>query len=59
MTCDEVEDRLNLSHQTCSARITELLQQSRLYVKLHDGIQVRRKTRSGRNARVYIRGMGD
>lgn len=47
-TCDEVERLLGLSHQTASARIRELTQLGRL----RDSGE-RRKTRTGRNARVY------
>ncbi|MCA1379516.1 MarR family transcriptional regulator [Bradyrhizobium sp. BRP05] len=47
-TCDEVEVRCNLTHQTASARIRELVLQGKL-VDTGD----RRKTRSGRKARVY------
>jgi hypothetical protein len=49
-TCDEVEQALEGRHQTISARIREL-------VLMHFIIdsKVRRLTRSGRLARVYIR----
>lgn len=49
-TCEEVEKRTKLSHQTVSARITELVKE----LKIKDS-GIRRKTKSGRNARVYIR----
>lgn len=49
MTCDELEQVLNLRHQTCSARCSELKR---------DGIVVtngqRRKTRTGCNAAVLF-----
>lgn len=48
LTCDEVEQRTGLSHQTASARIRELLESDSLY---HHGT---RSTRSGRKARVYF-----
>ncbi len=51
MTCDEVEDRTGLSHQTASARVNEL---SRLGLLIDTG--ERRKTRSGRNAKVWRAG---
>lgn len=47
-TCDEAEEKLGLAHQSCSARIRELVLDGRL-VDTGD----RRMTRSGRNARVY------
>lgn len=46
-TCDELEQRLGLSHQTCSASVNNLM---------NDGLIVAdgyRKTRSGRSARVW------
>lgn len=49
-TCDEVERFLGLKHQTASARIAELHHKFRRIV---DSGQ-RRKTRSGRNAAVYV-----
>ncbi len=48
LTCDEVEQRTGLSHQTASARIRELTESEKLY---HHG---ERPTRSGRKARVYF-----
>ena len=53
MTCDEVEQWLELSHQTASARITELLKSGEICVKTIGGIAMRQLTRSGRSARVY------
>jgi DNA-binding transcriptional ArsR family regulator len=47
-TCEELEDALDLRHQTVSARLTEL----RLMGKVR--IIGTRKTRSGRDARVYV-----
>lgn len=49
VTCDEVEARLNLRHQTASARINELVRKG----KIVDAGK-RRKTRSGRAATVWI-----
>lgn len=48
LTCDEIEQCLNLSHQTASARITELKQKG--YI-VQSGI---RPTRTGRSAAVYV-----
>ncbi|HCU25405.1 MAG TPA: hypothetical protein DF383_10320 [Deltaproteobacteria bacterium] len=47
-TCDEAEQKLNLSHQCCSARIRELYQDG-----LIEDSGERRKTRSGRKAIVW------
>lgn len=47
-TSDEVEVALNMIHQTASARIRELVLMERLYATGE-----KRKTRQGRNARVY------
>jgi hypothetical protein len=47
MTCDELERHLGLSHQSCSARCSELLADGSVY---RDG---KRKTRSGCNAAVF------
>jgi len=48
-TCDEVEEVLDMRHQTASARVNELM---KLTVIVDSG--QRRKTRSGRNASVWI-----
>ena len=48
-TCDEVERFSGLSHQTCSARINELVRSGHL---VDSGR--RRKTRGGRNAAVWV-----
>ena len=48
LTCEELEDELEMAHQSCSARITELKR---------DGLIAeigRRQNRSGRYAAVYI-----
>lgn len=47
-TCDEVEERLGMRHQTCSARVCEL----RRMGMIRDSGRIR-KTRSGRNAVVW------
>lgn len=47
-TCDECEVALGLSHQTCSAAFTKLVDSEQVFVTA-----MRRKTRSGRSARVY------
>jgi hypothetical protein len=59
-TCDEIEVHLALSHQTASARIRELYLGGHIdYRRNADGTLVKRKTRSGRNAQVYVvRGYG-
>ena len=49
VTCDAIEEATRMSHQTCSARITELVIEG----KIRDTGE-RRKTRSGRTARVYV-----
>lgn len=49
LTCDEVEERLAMRHQTASARIRELAQSGQL---LDSGTT--RPTRSGRAAVVYV-----
>ena len=54
MTCDEVENLMDGRHQTISARIRELSQMN----MIRDSGKVR-KTRSGRNARVYVRAERD
>jgi hypothetical protein len=49
LTCDEIEAILGGRHQTISARVRELV----MFGKIRDS-QVRRATRSGRSARVYL-----
>ena len=51
LTCDELERVLNLSHQTCSARVNTLWRKGILCKA-----GVTRKTRSGRAAQVYVLG---
>jgi hypothetical protein len=47
-TCDEVEQWLDMSHQTASARVHELMHRKCI---VSNG---KRKTRSGRNAVVWV-----
>lgn len=49
-TCDEAETVLGLSHQTCSARITDLLAEGKIRFAAE-----KRPTRTGRAARVYFK----
>jgi hypothetical protein len=53
-TCDEIENLCGLTHQTCSARVTELLKDKKIHYT-----DETRKTRSGRAARVYYWGYKD
>jgi len=48
-TCDQAEEALDMKHQTCSARIRELV----LKEKILDA-DCKRPTRSGRKATVYV-----
>jgi hypothetical protein len=48
-TCDELEIRHGLTHQTCSASVNWLMKHGQI---IADGI---RKTRSGRSARVWTK----
>lgn len=48
-TCDEAETILGLRHQNVSARFWELERMGKI-----KKIELRRKTRSGRSARVYV-----
>jgi hypothetical protein len=54
VTCDETEAALDLTHQTCSARIYELRHRARII----DGGE-RRVTRSGRKAVVWVAAEGN
>jgi len=57
LTCDECEVILGLKHQTCSARINDLSTSqppSIVNVTLEDGSKLKRKTRSGRKAFVWV-----
>ena len=56
LTCDQVETILGMKHQTASARIRDLASCEPPFIKVRlgeDGKPLRRKTRSGRTARVY------
>lgn len=48
-TCDEIEVELGMSHQTASARMTDLADDEHI-----ERTTVRRKTRSGRPAGVCV-----
>mgnify|MGYP001571695515 CR=1 FL=1 len=48
-TTDELEVELNLTHQSCSARVNELQE-----MKLIERRGARRKTRAGRSAFIYV-----
>ncbi len=57
LTCDEAERLLALSHQTCSARFRELSSCQPPLIKKAvnpDGTLIKRPTRSGRKAQVFI-----
>lgn len=54
MTCDEIEEHMGLSHQTASARCSELLESKRIKRQEKDGKRVTRKTRSGSSAAVLV-----
>ena len=53
--CDELEEELQMKHQTCSARMRELAQQGHITNKLDAaGKEMKRNTRSGRGAFVFV-----
>ena len=57
VTCEEAEGILNLSHQTCSARFSDLKScepPEIIKCRLPDGSYLKRTNRSGRSAFVYI-----
>lgn len=57
MTCDECEACLSMAHQTCSARFRDLATcepPSIIKCQLPDGSYLKRKTRSGRSAFVWV-----
>ena len=57
LTCDEAEQILGLAHQTCSARFRDLSScEPPMLIKCQqpDGSYLKRKTRSGRSAFVWI-----
>lgn len=49
-TCDELEVALGMSHQTCSARVHELMKSAHIETR-----GLKRATRSGRKAWVWFR----
>lgn len=53
-TCDELEVATGISHQTCSARCSELLAIQWIYRKPLRNSYERRKTRTGRYAAVLV-----
>ncbi len=58
LTCEEAELTLGLTHQTCSARFSDLKScepPEIIKCRLPDGTAVKRKNRSGRTAFVYVR----
>ena len=56
LTCDEVEQRINLKHQTASARLNEMVEMGHATFRVNQETNkpFTRKTRSGRNARIYF-----
>lgn len=48
-TSDEIETELDMRHQTASARVRELFLKNKI-----ERTEIKRKTRSGRNAFVYV-----
>ena len=57
LNCDETEALLGLSHQTCSARFRDLSSCQPPFIRKAvepDGTLIRRRTRSGRKAQVFI-----
>ena len=54
LTTDKCEEITGLSHQTCSARVNGLANPDRKGGPLLMLSDVQRKTRSGRNAGVYV-----
>jgi hypothetical protein len=56
LTCDEIEQRLDLRHQTASARLNELqrLGLAIVHIDPKTNKPLTRPTRSGRNARIYF-----
>jgi len=54
MTCEQCEIELRLKHQSCSARIRELVLFGLIVIKEIDGEEVTRPGTSGSPQRVYI-----
>lgn len=55
-TCDEIEVATGLTHQTCSARVNELMRAKVFVAAMEGETPVRRRTRSGRAATVWVVG---
>lgn len=53
-TCEEVVRKLRMRHQTVSARIIDLREVKEILPLSIDGVEVTRKTSSGRRARVWV-----
>lgn len=53
-TCDELEVKIGMSHQSCSARCSELLAAQWIYRKPFGTGYEKRKTRTGRAAAVLV-----
>ena len=53
-TCDEMEAELGLSHQTCSARCSDLLKLQWIARKQLGAGYEKKKTRTGRSAAVLV-----
>jgi len=53
-TCDEIEERTGMKHQTVGPRLLELRKLGLVVADVKDGRAVTRKTRSGRPAVVWI-----
>ena len=58
LTCEQAEGILDLTHQTCSARFSDLKScepPEIIKCRLPDGSYLKRPNRSGRSAFVYVR----
>lgn len=53
-TCDELELITGMTHQTASARVHELMRLGKLVASEADGKTIRRPTRSGSKATVWV-----
>ena len=58
LTCDQVEEKLGMKHQTASARLNDLSKCQPAFLQHRfdssTGKPLRRPTRSGRTARIYF-----
>ena len=58
LTCDQVEEKLGMKHQTASARLNDLSKCQPAFLQhrfdTSTGKPLRRPTRSGRTARIYF-----